>query len=189
MAHGFVQAPPAPRSSPVGFIIGMIGALIALLAVIGPGSFLVMGRDTVNVTFEQPSGGTKSGPKAPADPNRFDLPSHLESARQAARKHLPDAELATLTVVGLLPSGEFELKSPQQSVAYIFRSPAASKTGKRCLVSVSASMYGTFAAPIDDASYDCKQSVTSAPRCSLKAVLAKAPAGAKNVTFRSEASA
>ena len=185
MAHGFVQAPPAPRSSPVGFIIGMIGALIALLAVIGAGVFfLVMGRDTVNVTFEQPSGAGKR----PVNSKHLDLDAQIQSSREAARKHFPDADIAMISMSGFSPSGEFDLKSPMQSLAFIYRSPAASRTSKKCLVSVASSMYGTFAGPIDDSSYNCQQPVVRAPRCSLSEVMAKAPGGAKSVVFQSEKS-
>ena len=173
-----LSAPPAPRSSKLGIVIGAVGLLTGLVAVAAAGIFyFVMGRDTVNVTFESGS-GSGGASEIPG------LPS-LADARKQARAHFPDAELGSIAISGLKPDGSFEMKEPTHSVAYVFRSPAASKTSKKCLVSVSMSMYGTFASTFEDATYACQQPVISEPKCSLKTVLARGPAGTKTLSYTS----
>lgn len=180
MARGVSATPPAPRSSPVGFIVGIAGALLALLAVAAAGVFyFVVGRDTVNVTFEQ-SGSSASGAEA--------LPGFAD-AKKEARRHFADAELGQISITGVKPDGTVELKEPTQAISYVFRSPSASKTSKKCLVSVSRSMYGTFASPIEDSSFNCQQPVIASPKCTLEAVMKKAPAGTKTVVFNSQSGA
>lgn len=180
MARGVSATPPAPRSSPVGFIVGIAGALLALLAVAAAGVFyFVVGRDTVNVTFEQ-SGSSASGAEA--------LPGFAD-AKKEARRHFADAELGQISITGVKPDGTVELKEPTQAIGYVFRSPSASKTSKKCLVSVSRSMYGTFASPIEDSSFNCQQPVIASPKCTLEAVMKKAPAGTKTVVFNSQSGA
>ena len=164
------------RSSPVGYIVGILGVLLALGGISAAVFFYFWSsRDSVNVTFEAGSG---------ADPF-----AELATARTEARKHFADAELVTISVTGVRPDGTVDLKNPMHAMAFIFRSPSASKSSKQCLVSVSTSQYGTFAAPVEDSSYNCQQPTIGAPRCTLKGIMKKAPAGTKSVTFSHQVNA
>ncbi|MBI3206599.1 MAG: serine/threonine protein kinase [Myxococcales bacterium] len=164
------------RSSPVGFIVGILGALLALAGVATAVFFYFWSsKDAVNVTFESGSG---------TDP--FE---ELATARTQARKHFADAELVTISATGVRPDGTVDLKNPMHAMAFIFRSPSASKSSKQCLVSVSTSQYGTFASPVEDTSFNCQQPTIKAPRCTLSAVMKKAPPGTKSVTFSHQVNA
>ena len=164
------------RSSPVGYIVGILGVLLALGGISAAVFFYFWSsRDSVNVTFEAGSG---------ADPF-----AELATARTEARKHFADAELVTISVTGVRPDGTVDLKNPMHAMAFIFRSPSASKSSKQCLVSVSTSQYGTFAAPVEDSSYNCQQPTIGAPRCTLKGIMKKAPAGTRSVTFSHQVNA
>ncbi|MBK8996744.1 MAG: serine/threonine protein kinase [Myxococcales bacterium] len=173
-----MSAPVPARSSPIGFIVGVLGALVALVAVVAVVAiYFVLDRETVNVTFEQ-GGGPPSGAEAVAG---------LADARSQARKHFADAELVTISVSGVKPDGSVKLEDNTHAVSFMFRSPSASKTSKKCMVSVSTSMYGTFTSPYEDASFNCAQPVINAPKCSLAQVMKKAPAGTKTAVFNSQA--
>lgn len=170
---GTSLAPAATRSSPWGFIVGILGALVALVA-IGAAIvvYVIAERDAVNVSFD----GTSASPSGA-------LFADLDTARVAARKHFPDAELASISMTGMDREGKVTLSEPTHSIGFVFRSPAASKTSKTCLVSVSTTVYGTFAAPFEDGSYGCAQPTVRAPRCSVSAIMKRAPPGAKQLVF------
>ncbi len=172
---GTSLAPARKRSSPVGLIVGIMGALIALAAVASAIIvYLVADRDSVNVNFDG-TGPTGSVGGAP-------FPD-LDAARVAARKHFPDAELVSISMLGVQADGSVSLTKPTHVISFVFRSPSASKASKTCVVSVSTTMYGTFAAPFEDATYNCQQPTIPAPRCSVAAIMKKASPGVKQLAF------
>ncbi len=178
---------PAPRAEPrsgssLGYWVGAFGLLVALGAVAAAiVFFFVVGRDSINVTVVAPTadtGNTDAGPFAHWDPA-----AGLNKAREEARKHFADADLTTISLVGLNADGTLDLADPSHAAAFIFRSPSASKTGKKCIVTVSINQYGTFSAPTEDTSQNCTQPTVRAPRCTLKALMRRAPSGAKTAIF------
>jgi serine/threonine protein kinase len=196
-----LSAPESPRSSSsssVGIFVGVGGLLVAfvviVVVVVGGGvAYTLSKREPPATPTATPTSTTTttSEPGSTGTSQRVDLTAELAEARRAARKQFPDAELTTLSATGVDSTGKVDLSVNTKSVAYFFRSPAASKTTKKCVVSVSLSGYGTFATPYEDTVYECKQPTISAPRC-MAARVVKEEAGTSeivSVTFQNQAGA
>lgn len=187
---------PQSTSSSVGIFVGIGGLLIAFLVVgivvIGGGVAYTMSKreppaPPTSASEPESTAGTvtTAAPTTASDnqtgsTQRVDLSAELAEARKAARKQFPDAELTTVSATGVDATGKVDLSVNTKSVAYFFRSPSASKTTKKCMVSVSLSGYGTFATPYEDTVYECKQPTISAPRCAVSRVV-KEEAGSSEI--------
>jgi serine/threonine protein kinase len=199
--------PQSRSSSSVGFFVGIGGLLVAFLVigVVVTGAAIVYTmskREPAPTPVAATSGEPAQAESTPAAPatttdektgstQRIDLNAELADARRAARKHFPDAELATISATGLDANGKVDLSVNTKSAAYFFRSPAASKTSKKCMVSVSLSGYGTFATPYEDTVYECKQPTIFAPRCAVSRVVKEEAGTAEivSVTLQNQAGA
>jgi serine/threonine-protein kinase len=178
VAHALPQPEAPPRSSSVGCIVGAVGAILAVVALAAVAvGFFFLGRDTSTVADTNP---------ATASPAGGERVPGFEEARKAARTVYPDAEVVTISISGIAPDGTIPLKAPGEAVSFIFRSPAESAKGKKCMVSVSKSAYGTFTSPFEDASFNCQQPTIRAPKCSLATQLEKGPKGTKTAVFNQQ---
>jgi len=172
---GKAGAPGEARSN-VGLIVGIAGTLVALVALAVAGVALFVSSDMLGAR----GSGSAAERKAPKRGGGFDATGELDAMRAKARQHFPDAELAVISATGVEADGTVDLKVQNHAVAYVFRSPSASKSSDKCVVSVSTSMYGTFAAPYSDTTDPkCSQPVIHAPSCSIRQVTEGLPAGMK----------
>jgi serine/threonine protein kinase len=180
--------------SSLGLWIGIGGVLVAILALAVVGVAMLFGTSLLRQSGVAGGAGSAEpastgAPGAQAKPGkRIDPIAKLSEARTEARKQFADAELVGMSMSGIELDGTVDISAANHAIAYMFRSPSAAD--ETCLVSVSISMWGTFASKVKDASYDCKQATISAPSCSLKGVLQELKPGDElhSATYQSSGS-
>jgi serine/threonine protein kinase len=189
---GTPSQPQSAKGSSIGLYIGIGGLLIAVIGIVVGGIALV-GAGMLGWANARPTSSSAPPPPpdttlAPAPPQpttttttsdpaplqnakTIDPTTEIKNARTEARKVFTDSELVSFSLVGIDASGKLKLDTAQKSIGYVFRSPKQSQNGKKCMVMVSASMYGTFASAYEDTVYEYKSPTLVAPRCPVSRVV------------------